>query len=113
MPEAFFVTYYRPLPFEIRNFATALESFQSTILLLLTIYLIFKVGPINMVRIIISNNELKAFLFFALTLGVTVGITSYNFGALSRYKLPCLPFYLCALAIIYHLGTTNSNNPAR
>jgi len=31
-----------------------------------------------------------------------VGISSFNFGALSRYKIPCLPFYALALILIYY-----------
>ena len=31
----------------------------------------------------------------------SVGFTSYNFGALVRYKIPCLPFYALVLAVIY------------
>lgn len=103
-PEAFFVTFYRPSLFEIRNFATAFESFQSTLLLLLTVYLIFKVGLINLFKQIFFNNNVRAFLVFAILLGIAVGLTSFNFGALSRYKIPCLPFYTAALTIIYFEG---------
>jgi hypothetical protein len=31
-----------------------------------------------------------------------VGISSYNFGALSRYKIPCLPFYALGLVLVYY-----------
>jgi len=112
-PEAIFVTYYRPRPDEIRNFATAFESIQSTLLLLITIYIIFKVGLITFFRIMFSNKDVRAFMIFAILLGVAVGLTSYNFGALSRYKLPCLPFFTSSLAIIYFIGKqkdTKANN---
>lgn len=101
-PEAFFVTYYRPFPFiDTRNFATFFEAIQSFTLLCLTIYVLLKVGVLKFFRICIFNPEVRAFMVFAITLGIAVGLTSYNFGALSRYKIPCLPFYTSALAIIY------------
>ena len=112
-PEAFFVTYFRPTPFEIRNFATAFESVQSTLLLLITLFVIFKTGIFRTLKITFSNGNVRAFLLFAIIMGVAVGITSYNFGALSRYKIPCLPFYTAALAIIYYEGIRlrNKKNP--
>lgn len=107
-PEALFVTYYRPTPLEIRNFATAFESVQSTVLLLLTIYIFFRIGPTKFFRTMLSNKEARAFMIFAIFLGVAVGLTSYNFGALSRYKIPCLPFFTASLAIIYYTGKRKS-----
>ncbi len=103
-PEALFVTYYRPLPLEIRNFATAFEAIQSTLLLIITLYIFFKVGLFRFFAIMFSNKEVRAFMIFSIFLGIAVGLTSYNFGALSRYKIPCLPFYTSSLAIIFHLG---------
>ena len=103
-PEAIFVTYYRPLPNEIRNFATGLEAIQSFILLILTIFILFKVGIFNFIKIFFTNVEVRSFMVFALLLGIAVGLTSYNFGALSRYKIPSLPFFTASLAIIYYIG---------
>jgi len=103
-PEAFFVTFYRPLPFEINNFATAFESIQSTILLLISLFIVFKIGFFRTLKIIFRNPDVRIFLIFAVTLGIAVGITSFNFGALSRYKIPALPFYTASLAIIFWEG---------
>lgn len=110
-PEALFVTYFRPTPFEIRNLATAFESIQSTFLLIITLFVIFKTGIFRTLKITISNAHIRAFLLFAIIMGVAVGITSYNFGALSRYKIPCLPFYTSAIAIIYYEGIRLKNIP--
>ncbi len=108
-PEAFFVTYFRPTPFEIRNFATAFESVQTTLLLFITLFVLFKTGLFRTLKISISNNHVRAFLLFAIIMGIAVGITSYNFGALSRYKIPCLPFFTASLAIIYYEGLRMKN----
>jgi hypothetical protein len=32
-----------------------------------------------------------------------IGVSSSNFGSLVRYKIPCLPFYILFLAILYHI----------
>ena len=37
---------------------------------------------------------------FAITFAFAVGISSYNFGTLVRYKIPFMPFYLSGLFIM-------------
>lgn len=104
-PEGIFVTFFRPLPFaDTRNVATWFESIQSLSLLLISIYVINRVGFRRLMSLIYRNKDVTAFLFFAMVFGFAVGFTSYNFGALSRYKIPCLPFYTAALTIIYQQG---------
>lgn len=104
-PEAFFVTYFRPFIIgDVRNAATLFEALQALVLLFISLYVFFKVGIIKFFRLIISNSDVRAFMTFAVIFGVTVGLTSYNFGALSRYKIPGVPFYIASLAIIYYIG---------
>lgn len=111
-PEAFFVTYFRPFIFtDVRNFATVFEAIQSFILLIVTIYVFFKVGLINFFKNLYRNDEIKVFLLFAIIFGIAVGITSYNFGALSRYKIPGLPFYTSFLAILFKVGYLDKKIP--
>ncbi len=113
IPEAIFVTFYRPRLDEIRNVATAFEAVQSLFLLLLTLYVLFKTGLVKSGQLIIGNSNLRSFLLFALFMGVAVGLTSYNFGALSRYKLPCIPFFIFSLGIIYFEGMKYKINTSR
>ncbi len=104
-PEGFFVTYYRPFIFiDTRNIATFFEAIQTLILLILTLLILFRVGLIKFIRYLFFDSDVRAFMLFAVVFGVAVGITSYNFGALSRYKIPSLPFYIAALTIIYYKG---------
>lgn len=111
MPASIFVTYYRPFPFiDTRNVATSFEALQSFILLILTIYSILKVGLFRYLKVLISNKDVRAFMIFALLFGFAVGFTSYNFGALSRYKIPALPFFTASLIIIHHLGVQKKND---
>ncbi len=104
-PQAFFVTYYRPFIIgDVRNVATLFEAVQNLILLLLTIYILFKVNPVKFIKLVSNNPEIRAFLIFSITFGIAIGLTSYNFGALSRYKIPSLPFYVAFLIITYYEG---------
>ena len=104
-PEAFFVTYFRPFIIgDVRNIATLFEAVQALILLVLSLYVFLRVGLFKSLKLIVSNPDIRAFMLFAIVFGITVGLTSYNFGALSRYKIPGVPFYVASISIIYYLG---------
>jgi hypothetical protein len=110
VPEGIFVTFFRPMPFlDTRNAATWFEAIQSFSLLFISVYVIIRTGLLKSFRIIYRNKDVSAFIFFAIAFGFAVGFTSYNFGALSRYKIPCLPFYTASLAIIYHQSVLLKN----
>ena len=46
-------------------------------------------------------------LVFSLTFAFAVGVSTFNFGTLARYKIPLLPFYL--LALIYYIYYSNND----
>ncbi|MFT5914481.1 MAG: hypothetical protein ACI81T_000970 [Bacteroidia bacterium] len=102
-PESIIVTLFRPFPFEIRNVVMLLASLESTIYLLFTIFVFAKRGAVSVVKNTFSN-PLAGFSFvFTVILGFIVGLSSYNFGALVRFKIPLLPFYGAWLVWMYYL----------
>ena len=104
-PEAFIVTYFRPFLFtDVNNFSLAFEAVQTFTLLIITLLILFRVGISKFFKIGIFDKNVGPFFLFVLLFGISVGLTSYNFGALSRYKIPALPFFTASLAIIYYLG---------
>jgi hypothetical protein len=40
---------------------------------------------------------------FSIIFAISIGISATNFGSLSRYKIPCLPFYLMFILAVYNL----------
>lgn len=101
-PEALFVTYFRPFPIiDTKNASTLFEGIQSFTLLMISLFVFFRLGPKRLVQYTLTNPHVRAFMVFALLFGFVVGFTSYNFGALSRYKIPALPFYTTSLCILY------------
>jgi hypothetical protein len=40
-------------------------------------------------------------VLFSFTFAFMTGISSANFGTLVRYKIPCMPFYILFLVILY------------
>lgn len=102
MPAAINVALFRPYPHEARSAIILLSALESSSFLIFTLYVILKKGFFNTLSIILSNPFVFFCLFFALFFAFAVGFTSYNFGALVRYKIPCLPFYLIGFFIILH-----------
>lgn len=104
-PQAINVSLFRPYLWEIRNplmFFSAIESF---FFLGLTLYAIAKSRSTIFKAM---ANPVVIFCFvFSLTFAFAVGVSTFNFGTLSRYKIPLLPFY--ALGIIYLLNYSNKD----
>ena len=52
---------------------------------------------------IFQNHLLTFSFFFSILFAYSVGLTTSNFGALVRYKIPCIPFFIATLFIMKHL----------
>ncbi len=102
LPEVLNVTFFRPYLSEIRNMPTLIGAFESIVLLFFTLYLIITRRG-SFFRLIFYNKDIRFMMIFALSFGFIVGISSYNFGALSRYKMPAQMFFILALTLIYKL----------
>lgn len=101
IPAALNVTFFRPYLWEVRNIATLLGALEGLLLFLITVFILFKV-KLKVLKLIVTKKEILFLLSFALPFAFIVGLSSYNFGALSRYKIPAELFYLIALALLYH-----------
>ncbi|MGB1205610.1 MAG: hypothetical protein ACPG5B_08200 [Chitinophagales bacterium] len=108
-PAAVNVTLFRPYLNEAHNPVMLITSIESTFFLVFTIYVCLRVGFFRLFRFIWSEHFVGFCLIFTLLFGFAVGFTSYNFGALARYKIPCLPFYIAALFIVLQLHKERKN----
>ena len=113
LPAGINVTLFRPYLWEVKNAVMLFASLESLILLILTIYVLLKVGIMKTVRIIFNNAVTKFLLFFSLSFAFAVGISTYNFGSLVRYKIPCIPFYIAMLFIVLHYSKKVENSQIR
>lgn len=93
IPEALSVTYFQPFLWKAHSFNMLLTGFEGLIYLCLFIYVLLKYR-LKLFWYALQNPFLFLSLFYAILFGFAVGFTSYNFGALARYKIPALPFAL-------------------
>lgn len=97
------VALFQPFPWEVKNIVMLLASFESTLYLFFTFLIIYKRGFIRLVKPMITHPEIALCATFTLILGYIVGFTSFNYGALVRFKIPFLPFLGAGLVLIYYL----------
>lgn len=99
-PAAVNVTFFRPYLWEANGVAMLAQAIESLLFLAFALLTFLKVGPLNVYRYIANDSFLLMCVVFAIFFGFAVGFSSYNFGALSRYKIPTVPFFIAALFIL-------------
>jgi hypothetical protein len=100
-PKAIVATLFRPFIWESRNLIMLLSSIEAMVLMYFTIRLFFKRKGFTTFFSSIFKSALVFYcIAFALLFAIFVGITTFNFGSLVRYKIPCIPFFVCGLFII-------------
>ena len=108
-PQAVNVALFRPYLWEVRNPLMLLSAVESMFFFIATIYLLIKVG--FAFKLFFRNTDTTFCFIFAITFAFAVGISSYNFGTLDRYKIPLLPFYL--LWLILTLDQRSNSNEGK
>lgn len=99
-PASVVATFFRPYIYEVNTPIALFTACESTFMLLLTLYTLAKKGILNILSNIFRHPFIGFCVIFALLFGFAVGFSTFNFGALARYKIPCLPFYVFALYAI-------------
>ncbi len=104
-PKALFVTLFRPFLWEIKNLMMLLSAIEALFFLLLTARLIISPGLLASFRIILQEPMLAFCITYSIILAIAVGLNSYNFGSLVRYKIQILPFFLSSILILWNYNT--------
>lgn len=84
---------FRPYLWESGSPTMIISGIENTILLLFSIWVILT-KPIELIKNIKNDPFLIFCLLYTLVLGFGVGLSTSNFGALVRYKIPFLPFWI-------------------
>jgi hypothetical protein len=108
-PSAVNVSLFRPYFWEAKKPILMLSSAEGMIFFYLTVRQILKAGFFGTLKQIGDNPEVQFCLIFSIIFAFAVGFTSFNFGALARYKIPFMPFYLLALFILSDTSKNTKN----
>lgn len=94
-------TFFRPFIWEVNTPIALFSAIESFAFLLLTLNFFFKRGIPLFFKNIFSDPKLLMCFVFSIVFAIAVGASTTNFGALSRYKIPCMPFYFIMLLLVY------------
>jgi hypothetical protein len=108
-PAAINASLFRPYLWEVRNPLMALSAAESFGLLILSFFIIVKQRQ-NVFRAILNPNVLFC-LVFSITFAFAVGVSTFNFGTLARYKIPMLPFLLTSLFLVLSASKMDRKAP--
>ena len=100
---ATFSAIYRPMFFEVNNVVMFLAAVENLLILILSFRVLWYIRFIRLFRYIRKHHLLVFSFSFAILFAFFIGLSTSNFGALVRYKIPCIPFYVASLFIIRHL----------
>lgn len=99
-PAAVNVSLFRPYIWEVRNPLMLLSALESLGLLILTGYVLIRRRMLFFKAF--SDSNVLFCMAFSITFAFAVGVSTFNFGTLTRYKIPLLPFYLLGLIFILY-----------
>ncbi|MEJ0054743.1 MAG: hypothetical protein WDN75_03310 [Bacteroidota bacterium] len=105
-PSSINVSLFRPYLWEVSNPLMLLTAIESFIFLILVIIIFFRHG-FGILKVF-QNPDISFCLIFTLIYAFAVGVSSFNFGTLARYKIPLMPFFALAIVLIY-----NENKPRK
>lgn len=99
-PLALLTVLARPFPWEARGVPTLIASVEMTTLTFLLLWAILK-GKFSAIGAAFVVPSVLFSVMFVLVGGTAIGLASTNFGTLSRYRVPIMPFYA---VLVVHLS---------
>lgn len=93
---------FRPFIWEASGPTLMMSALENIFIMVLLIIAILGRGIRNFFKQLSSNHYLVFSFTFTIILSLMVGLTTANFGALVRYKIPYMPFIITSLLIIYN-----------
>ncbi len=111
-PKAITAGLYRPFLHECESMVMYLSGLENTALLILSIFVFFKAGVKFSIKQIVGNPIVGMCLVFSIILALGIGISTSNFGALVRFKIPLLPLYALGWLEIYYSKKKENEEPA-
>lgn len=103
-PIALNAALFRPYLWEAKSIVMAIGAFENLFLLGLLLWTIIKVGLLFPIQVFRNVPIAQFCILFTVVFGFVIGISTPNFGALVRFKIPLVPFFVAALHIVKYHG---------
>ncbi len=110
-PIATFYGFYGPTLVHVNNIVMLFSALENTILLLLSFSIFLLRNPVKTLQRLSGEPFLTFCLLLSVLFAFGIGLSSPNFGALVRFKIPLLPFFLIMLLSIFTKTNTDMRKP--
>ena len=98
-PFAFYTTYFRPHLWEVNKPIILFSALESLVILFFLLSAIFKkITFLN--RFFTGDSFIRIMVLYTVLFGITVGLSTFNFGTLIRYKIPAVPFLMLFIFLL-------------
>ena len=105
-PLALAITLFGPFVWQIRNPVMLISGIESLFFLFYFFKTFINVRAYRALGILFRDHIIMFCIPFILIIGIAIGLTSFNYGALVRYKIPILPFFAVLISITrYRINT--------
>lgn len=105
-PQAINVSFFRPYLWEVKNPLMLLSALESAICFGLVLYFVFfRLYHFRAKNLVLP--DLIFLILFAIVFGFAVGVSTFNFGTLVRYKIPMLPLLATAIGVLFHFSKSD------
>lgn len=109
LPQATIAGLYRPFLWEARTPFMLMSSLENLIVLFFTLLLLVKMR-MRFFKSFAEDNFLFSLLIFVIAFAFFIGLTIANFGALVRYRIILLPFFVFILFQLHSLQKKYEND---
>lgn len=109
IPAAINVSLFRPYPWESGTALVLFNSLESMFMIFLVLRTLF-ITRLRFFKHLFQSKFLMGAFFFCLFFAFFIGITSYNFGALSRFKVPLTAFFVFIMVYTIHQERMRRSN---
>lgn len=102
-PQATFVGLFRPALSEANNVVMLFSALENAWLLLFFLWILIRSRIFHFITLIRTNPLLQMCFVFAIGYAFMIGITTPNFGAMVRFKIPLLPLFVSGMFITSYI----------
>ncbi len=110
-PKAVLAGLFRPYLWEVKNIFMLMSGIENFLILLLVLSVFFRRSVWKVFQLIGNEPFLLGFFIFIIFLAFGVGLSTANFGALVRYRIPLMPVFVAAMFIARHYVRTKIEQP--
>jgi hypothetical protein len=99
-PQATLAGLFRPYVWDSRNVVMFLSALENLFVLGFTLLVLFRLNWSKVSSFMVSQPLLLYCLVFSVLFAFMIGLTSPNYGALVRFRIPLTPLYMTCLMVL-------------